>query len=413
MRLFVWSRDNTTIKPRSVEHTVPNPWGFFDIAGNVNEWVLDGYASDSYPSRSQDLVIDPLADGAEKVVRGGSIADHRDLCSSASRAKGVDKGYNGFRVALAAPVDGLRMNPVEKLVLDLEDAIDNKDATTATALLAKIELSNPSEARLSSWKANVAKLTKPAPPKLMRPGRTITNSIGMKLVQIRPGEFEMGSNTGVNNEQPIHRVRITREFYLGIHEITQAQYRAVTGQNPSRFQGDDLPVETVSAEDADEFCRLLTEREQTAGRLPEGIHYRLPTEAQWEFAARAGTTTQWYCGDADDGLDEFAWYAKNSMEKTHSVGKKKPNACGLYDVFGNVFEWTSDKYLPDIYQHRSQTEVIDPVVTDSGDQRRIDRGGSWYRTERYCRSANRNGRAPTLKRSDLGFRVALVDMRQK
>ena len=189
---------------------------------------------------------------------------------------------------------------------------------------------------------------KPAPPppttSLSLSGDTFTNSLGMQFKRIPAGEFDMGSTDGDSDERPVHRVRISRDFYLGIHEVTQAEYRAVTGKSPSNFKGDDLPVEKVSWEEANEFCRLLTERERTAGGLPSGMVYRLPTEAEWEYAARAGTTTKYCFGDDESGLGEYAWYGGNSGSTTHPVGQKRPNAWGLYDMHGNVWEWCQDWY---------------------------------------------------------------------
>ena len=177
-----------------------------------------------------------------------------------------------------------------------------------------------------------------------------TNSIGMKLVLIPAGEFLMGSPEGEGYlvEHPQHRVRITKAFYLGTCEVTQEQYERVMGSNPSCFckngsgkdqvSGQDtgsFPVEMVSWEDAVEFCRRLSELpgEKSAGRV-----YRLPTEAEWEYACRAGSSGRYGFGDQERGLGEHGWFSDNSHGKTHPVGQKKPNAWGLYDVHGNVWE---------------------------------------------------------------------------
>jgi formylglycine-generating enzyme required for sulfatase activity len=187
------------------------------------------------------------------------------------------------------------------------------------------------------------------------------NSIGMRFVLIPPGEFDMGSTEeevaklleearATNQpdwyierlpaEAPRHRVRITKPFYLGVFEVTQAQYEQVMGSNPSRFKEDaNCPVEQVSWDEASTFCRKL-------GELPEERSgqraYRLPTEAEWEQACRCGTTTRWYSGDDEAGLKEIAWYNANAGGKTHPVGQKKPNAWGLYDMHGNVHQWCQD-----------------------------------------------------------------------
>jgi formylglycine-generating enzyme required for sulfatase activity len=160
-------------------------------------------------------------------------------------------------------------------------------------------------------------------------GTVWENSISMKLVWIAPGEFKMGSNDGEDFEKPLHTVKITKGFYMGAFEVTQGQYQQVMGTNPSYFKGANLPVEQVSWDDAVEFCKKLSQK--------EGKTYRLPTEAEWEYACRAGTTTKFSFGDDESQLGEYAWYGKNSGMKTHPVGKKKPNAWGLFDMHGNVW----------------------------------------------------------------------------
>ena len=159
-------------------------------------------------------------------------------------------------------------------------------------------------------------------------GDTFTSSLGLLLKRLPAGEFDRGSNDGESNERPVHRVRISRDFYLGVHEVTQAQYQQVTGKTPSRFRGDDLPVEQVSWSEAVDFCRQLTARDRD--QLPQGWSYRLPTEAEWEYAARAGTVTKWSCGDTESELSQYGWYSANSERKTHPVGQKRANPWGLY-----------------------------------------------------------------------------------
>jgi formylglycine-generating enzyme required for sulfatase activity len=245
----------------------------------------------------------------------------------------------------------------------------------------------------------------------VEPPKVITNTIGMKLVLIPAGEFVMGSpdsdKDAQEDEKPQHRVRITRPFYLGATEVTQGQYRAVTGQSPSFFKGsDDLPVEQVSWSDAVAFCNRLNERER--GSLG-GAMYRLPTEAEWEYACRAGSTTRYSSGDDPASLSEFAWYHGNSDGKTHPVGQKRQNAFHLFDMHGNVWEWCSDGYGPDYYKGSSPS---DPTGA-SHDSVRMMRGGSWsFIPQGGCRSANRFGLATGERDVSEGFRVARVQSGQ-
>ena len=214
----------------------------------------------------------------------------------------------------------------------------------------------------------------------------------MKFKLIPAGKFTMGEG------DEAHEVTLTKPFKMGVHEVTQAQYEQVMKNNPSNFKGADNPVQIVSWEDAVEFCRKLSElpAEKAAGNV-----YRLPTEAQWECACRAGTTTRFSFGDDESDLGDYAWYRDNSGDKTHPVGGKKPNAWGLYDMHANVWEWCQDWYGD--YPSGSVTDPTGPV----GGSRRVIRGGCWYYTAGYCRSAIRYGYEPSYLSTNRGFRVSL------
>ena len=258
-------------------------------------------------------------------------------------------------------------------------------ATEETAGAATDESTTPP---VSPETASTASAPAPA-------SQTLTNSIGVKLVLIAPGEFLMGSP----QEMPQHRVQITKLFYLGVYEVTQAQYQKVVGNNPSKFKGESLPVETVSWKDAVAFCKRLSEvaEERAAGRT-----YRLPTEAEWEYACRAGSTSKYSFGDSEAELGKHAWYKQNSDMKTHPVGKKQPNVWGLYDMHGNVFEWCQDG--DGGYE---AGPASDPSGPDSA-TRRVLRGGSGEDGGWFCRSAFRFGSVPGDRKPCDGFRVALV-----
>jgi formylglycine-generating enzyme required for sulfatase activity len=247
----------------------------------------------------------------------------------------------------------------------------------------------------------------------------VTNSIDMKLVLIPAGEFVMGSppseGDASDNERPQHVVKITQPFYLGAHEVTQRDYQLVTGRKPSFFSASGhgkekvagmdtsrFPVEGVSWEDAEEFCRRLS--------VKEGRTYRLPTEAEWEYACRAGTTTPFHFGSMLNGrqanCDGASPYGTNqkgpSLSRTSRVGSYPANAWGLYDMHGNVWEWCSDWYSADYY---ARSPTSDPRGA-AGASYRVNRGGSWGDHASYCRSACRFWYSPSLRGTDLGFRVA-------
>jgi formylglycine-generating enzyme required for sulfatase activity len=217
----------------------------------------------------------------------------------------------------------------------------------------------------------------------------------MEFVLIVAGEFLMGSND-FDDEKPVHRVRISKNFYLGKYEVTQAQWQAVMGANPSRFKGETLPVEQVSWGDTQEFIKRLNAKEG-------GTKYRLPREAEWEYATRAGTTTAYSFGDNASQLGEYAWFTTNSGGTTHPVGQKKSNPWGLYDMHGNVWEWVHDWYNKDTYKSPTST-AVDPQGPSAGSYR-VLRGGSWNLNASYCRSANRYLNAPGHRIDFLGFRL--------
>ena len=232
-----------------------------------------------------------------------------------------------------------------------------------------------------------------------------TNTISMELVRIPPGEFIMGSpddEDGRNDDEgPQHRVRITTHYYLGAYAVTQAEYEKVTGRNPACFKGARNPVEQVSWKDAVEFCKRLSEQ--------EGVPYRLPTEAEWEYACRAGTTTPFNTGRTIAG-DQANYDGKYSYghgrpgvqrDKAVPVGSFNANGFGLHDMHGNVWEACGDLYDEDYYR---QSEVNDPKGPGHGDSR-VLRGGSWYNRPAYCRSASRVGYDPEHQSFNTGFRV--------
>ena len=268
----------------------------------------------------------------------------------------------------------------------------------------------------------------------------VTNAIGMKLVLIPPGEFDIGSPQEpideklktapkddkaylerLPSEGPRHDVRITRPFYLGMYLVTQEEYQRVMGTNPSDFSatgyqkdivaGQDtkrFPVEMVTWQDANEFCARLSEmpEEKSAGR-----RYRLPSEAQWEYACRAGSTGRCFFSPASDEkkaaenlLPDYAWFKDNAGGRPHAVGGRRASAWGLYDIYGNVWEWCQDWYAKDYYAKSPADDPAGPAVGSN----RVFRGGSWRDPARNCRSAYRNDQRPGIHYDAVGFRVSLV-----
>jgi formylglycine-generating enzyme required for sulfatase activity len=216
------------------------------------------------------------------------------------------------------------------------------------------------------------------------------NGVQLQMVYAPGGTFLMGSplsETGRDNDEGPQGNATVPNFYMSKYEVTQAQYRAVIGTNPASFKGDDLPVDSVSWNDAVEFCRKLS---RTSGR-----EYRLPTEAEWEYASRAGTTGP-YAGNPD----ALTWYDANSGSRTHPVGQKQPNGFGLYDMNGNVWEWCQSKYKPYPYNATDGREDL------QGTEVRVLRGGSWESSAKSCRSAYRRRVIPDVR--SIGFRIVLA-----
>lgn len=239
----------------------------------------------------------------------------------------------------------------------------------------------------------------PASASAQVPPSKVTNSIGVEFVLVPAGSFQMGADPNFeeasSDETPRHRVTISKPFYLGRTEVTQEQWVAVMGVNSSSFKGRSNPVEKVSWDDVQTFIRKLNAMEGKAV-------YRLPTEAEWEYACRAGSTGKYSFGDDADALGRYAWFRGNSGEKTHPVAQLKPNAWGLYDMHGNVWEWVQDWYDGSYYRSSPST---DPSGPSSGSTR-VFRGGSWNLVAVNARAAYRFNGRPDFRNVNLGFRLA-------
>jgi formylglycine-generating enzyme required for sulfatase activity len=238
--------------------------------------------------------------------------------------------------------------------------------------------------------------------------KSFTNSVGMKLVSIGAGEFRMGSPASEktrDDDEAQHAVRLSRGFYMSTTEVTQGQFMKVMGTTPWKdktFVKEDAnqAASYISWEDATKYCVRLSKK--------EGRKYRLPSEAEWEYACRGGTTTVFSFGDDRKNLGSYGWYggvigdgSAKSEKYAHAVGQMRANAWGLYDMHGNVYEWCSDWYGKDYY---GKSPVVDPVGPSSGSER-VLRGGSWGIDAQYCRSAFRCGYTLTFRNDSVGFRV--------
>ncbi|WP_169852996.1 formylglycine-generating enzyme family protein [Anaerohalosphaera lusitana] len=361
-----WYRENSNMKMHAVAQKKANAFGLHDMLGNVSEMCLDLYDEEYYSRSPEEDPKGPapvsteekegeMVGGVERVLRGGLYLSSADRCRCAARYAYdsiIPSQWDGFRVVIN---------------------------------------SKPAQFEVR------------------------TNSMGMEFVRIPAGEFMMGSSLSpeeveneyggraseFRDEHPKHKVRISKGFWLSKHEVTQEQYTELMDSNPSlcKYKCPDCdacldaenvkptadnwrvknhPVDGVRFADAVDFSKKLSEK--------DGQKYSLPTEAQWEYACRAGTETVYFFGDDSERLDEFAWYRENSETGTKEVGTKKPNPWGLHDMYGNVSEWCLDAYDPDCY---SNAEAVDPVCISEDMNVRVVRGGIIGSLAQGCRSASR------------------------
>ena len=360
----------TNTKGSNLEKTTPvgnypaNAWGLHDMHGNVLEWCSDWY--DEYPAVSLTNPSGP-ATGSGRVGRGGCWLIDAVYCRSASRnarAPSFRDDDLGFRVVLSSSMD-------EVIVRQGQGSMDE---TT-----------------------------------VRRDPKEVSNSIGIKLMRIPKGKFMMGSPETEKErrvDETQHEVTISQNFYMGATEVTQGQWQKVMGNKPSKFEGDELPVQKISWDESVEFCKRLS---QMPEEIRAGRKYRLPTESEWEYACRAGTTTPFHFGSQLNGrqanCDGNGPYGTDTrgqnLKNTTPVGKYPPNQWGLYDMHGNVVEWCSDWYGE--YPSGSVTDPSGPA-TGSG---RVIRSGGWNVGAVFCRSADRYGIVPSFRSHSLGFRLAM------
>jgi formylglycine-generating enzyme required for sulfatase activity len=314
--------------------------------------------------------------------------------TSSRRASSRERSHEGAGLVGTLATDYLVIEldagPRSEIFRDAIESISGSYAVMSTV---------PHPEPVDSGKVSAAE----APPKT-----SSTNLEG--LVWVPAGEFLMGSpynEIGRDpDEGPQVKVRITPGFWMGKCEVSQAEYEQVMGTNPSpSIEDTNRPVVKVNWFEAMDYCAKLTQMSESAGSLPSGYAFRLPTEAEWEYACRAGTTTRFSCGDdrADSVLGDCAWFTRNSEFMAHPVGLKKPNPWGLHDMHGNVMEWCLDRYE----RAPSGGSLTNSSVSATGNLR-VARGGSWLYEAKACRSANRDDYGPSNRCSDIGFRVVLA-----
>ena len=343
---YAWFAENSEGKIQRIGQKQQNKWRLHDICGNVWEWCSDAVKTNSKRWK---------ADETYRSIRGGSIASNTEALKAslfAEQTKAKNSVDIGFRIAREAD----------------KPKATSEEPSAANAI-------NP--AVTSEFTAAEKK--------------NITNLL--QLVRIPSGSFTMGSREGYPDESPPHKVAISRPFWIGKYEVTQELYELVMKANPSSFKSPQRPVDTVSWEEAMAFCKKISEL--------TGDKYRLPTEAEWEYACRGGSSTRFYWGNDKNQASKHAWYNDNSQLMTHDVGQKGHNNWGLYDINGNVAEWCMDIYDKFYY---SGSPRRDPLCR-KGDTIRVHRGGSWTTIGSVLTSSKRSSNTEYYHYYDLGFRL--------
>lgn len=375
----------------------PNAFGIYDMYGNVREWCSDWFDTDYYMFSADRDPQGPAALGRWKIVRGldygfnphrrQQLLPDRRLSSRGLQEPCRSDQYTGFRVVRDSPPP-FRGNRqfLEELSIEEEMAYERAEKENSVEgwrmflnLYPGASRRNEIDERISVIHRNewqLAEKRQAEAAKQLGLASEIENEIGMRFRLIPDGSFRMGTNYGEPDEAPIHRVAISKPFYMSMYEVTQAQYETIMNENPSGKPGWRRPVENVDWEKAVEFCQRLSDA--------TGDFYRLPTEAEWEYACRAGTSTEYFCGDKLNG--DFVWLFECELPETKPVGGRRSNAWGLFDMHAGVEEWCSDRYAEDHYRHSPEA---DPKGPHTGLYRML-RGGHYSPSPHNClRSAGR------------------------
>ncbi len=412
---IAWYAINAGAKTHVVRGMQPNAWGLYDMIGNVFEWCADWKGD--YPAGA---VTDPLGpdSGVFRMFRGGGW--YRDAGDARSAERNwllpeLRLNFIGFRPALNSFVGpSIVFQPQAITVAAGQSATFRISASGTPPLNYQWQRNGTNMPGATSPMLTIHRVmpTDVGDYKVMVSNAAgSVASVGAKLevfsaagfVWIPPGRFIMGSPDDEPDRSMVESrrtVTLSEGFWLSNHEVTQAEYAAVMGGNPSYFIGAELPVEQVSWSDAVSYCQRLTELGRAVGRITTQQAYRLPTEAEWEYAARAGTTEGRY-GE----LGAIAWHSGTSESKTHTVMGKEPNEWGLHDMIGNVWEWCGDWYGD--YEGEVVTDPVGPSLGSN----RVIRGGGWLDGASDSRAARRGKLMPVGRGADLGFRPALAPVR--
>ena len=309
-------------------------------------------------------------------------------------------------ITTSEPFDRVRtpdQNPDERKTIALSDNVRTPDGEQPGDTLSQISDDITTSEPFDSVRPSDGEQPNNASVLIFDETKTIalSDSVTLELVKVEAGTFEMSAKDGENKDNEVpHQATLTKDFYIGRTEVTQAQWNAVMGNNPSEFKGDDLPVEKVSWNDAMEFCEKLN----STGKAPSGWKFTLPTETQWEFAARGGNKSNGFKYSGGNDLDEVAWYSNNSNSSTHPVGQKDANELGLYDMSGNVYEWCLDTENGDSSTLKAEFTRDNWTSTTQ----KALRGGQWGSSASACRPLRRISLFSGSRNNDLGFRLALV-----
>jgi formylglycine-generating enzyme required for sulfatase activity len=382
-----------------------NAFGLYDMHGNVWEWCLDAW-HDNYNGAPGNGMAWEGRNENRRVIRGGSWIETAARCRSAFRGSAkleARNAYTGFRVVLADDSKAEMKNRTTSgnpvYVPPAASLLPPLPPPPPPLPTAAIQNARPLPPGIGPVGAgpSAGSIHVPAFASLPKTlSLELALNVRLDFVLIAPGAFDMGG-LDYENEKPIHRVSFSNPFFMGAYPVTQAQWKAIAGNNPSSFKNPERPVENVSWTMAQDFIASLN-------RKIEGYRFRLPSEAEWEYVCRAGSAMKYCCGDGKNLLNEHAWFDENARGMTQPVGRKKPNAWGLYDMHGNVYEWCLDEWHE---SYQGAPENGEAWGNSERAEYRVLRGGSWAYYAAYCRSAFRYRSEPTTVKNNIGFRLVL------